>query len=154
MSDDLKRFMSHVDKAGPDGCWIWTAGCDGKGYGLFHVGSRTDGTNRKVLSHRFAYEAFVGDPTDQCVCHHCDNPPCVNPEHLFNGSLSDNSVDMVAKGRHKAPRKLSEADHRAIAASSDSSKALAERYGVHYTHINWIRRKFRNHEVEAAQVID
>lgn len=73
-----------------NGCWLWKAGKGPKGYGYF------GGRNK---AHRYSYERFIGDPGDLLVCHECDNPSCVNPDHLFAAEAKSNSLDMVFKGR-------------------------------------------------------
>ena len=86
------RFWSKVVKA--DGCWEWTAYRDPLGYGRLNV----DGV--PVLAHRLAYELEHGAiPDGMCILHRCDNPPCVNPDHLWLGTQADNSLDMASKGR-------------------------------------------------------
>lgn len=88
------RFWSKVDKsAGPQGCWVWTGSIATNGYGLFTVNDRTR------RAHRVSFRLFHGYESPLLVCHHCDNPPCVNPAHLFEGTKSDNGLDMSAKGR-------------------------------------------------------
>ena len=91
------RFWKSVDRTGgPDACWPWTgAKRTRKGYG-----SAWDG-ERSVSAHRLAYQLANGDTGDGLlVCHECDNPPCCNPKHLFEGTVTDNSDDKVRKGRH------------------------------------------------------
>lgn len=88
----MNRFWSKVNKT--DGCWEWTASLDTSGYGLF----RYKGILNKA--HRFCYENFVGPiPKGKLMCHKCDNPKCVRPDHLFIGTHQDNVDDRESKGR-------------------------------------------------------
>lgn len=120
-----------------DDCWEWSAHALGAGYGQINLGAANG--MRQALAHRVSYELFRGPiPKGLCVCHHCDNPGCVKPSHLFLGTLSDNTLDAVAKGRMsrgtKNPNvKLSESDVAAIrdrAASGEKQKVTAAHYGV------------------------
>jgi hypothetical protein len=90
-------FWKKVDKSGD--CWIWTANRLPKGYGLF--GRQYWDEMHTQLAHRWAWFLTHGDlPHDLLVCHRCDNPPCVRPEHLFLGTSKDNNRDRAGKWRH------------------------------------------------------
>lgn len=134
------RFWEKVDRRGPAECWEWTGARHGHGYGRIGLGLATQGTD---VAHRVSWELHHGPiPDGMHVLHHCDNPPCVNPRHLFLGTHADNMRDALVKGRtslvhHKGSKhgraKLTEAivrDCRRRVAAGETHTALAREFGV------------------------
>ncbi len=113
-----------------DGCIEWRGRLHPAGYGTFSV------RGRNVLAHRAAYAAAHGPiAAGMVVCHSCDNPPCVNPEHLFLGTQADNLADMTAKGRanRRGPAKLtidSVAQIRTLIAQGWQQSDIGPAFGV------------------------
>ena len=90
-----QRFNEKVTKNSGEECWSWTAATNDYGYGILRV----DGKN--LRAHRISWEIHVGPiPPGMRVLHRCDNPPCTNPDHLFCGTMKDNTQDMLKKGRN------------------------------------------------------
>jgi hypothetical protein len=130
-----------------NGCWIWGNGKDFDGYGLFH--GTVDGVVYR-RAHRFsiAYHKKLHPVQGQNVCHTCDVPNCVNPDHLFLGTVGDNQRDKWAKGRGKPQRgeshwgaKVTEVIVREIRASSRPQDEIAAKYGITQTTVSDIRRR-------------
>ena len=150
------RFMAKV-AIQENGCWMWQGALGKKGYGMFSVGSsrNPDGTRRNSMraAHRVSYELFKGNiPDGLFVLHKCDTPGCVNPDHLFLGTNTDNMQDMDAKGRRvNGPSYGS--DHgnavldeakvmeilKLLESRSPTQRKIAEMYGVSFATINHIK---------------
>jgi hypothetical protein len=108
MTERITTFWSRVDVRGPDECWLWKGKDNfnkktGKGgYGTYFLNST------RISAHRFAYMISIGPiPNGLCVLHKCDVRRCVNPSHLFSGTLLDNNRDMFRKGRGSNPPRWS-----------------------------------------------
>lgn len=153
-----RPFDDYVDKSGD--CWIWTGAISSEGYGTYRNGK----------AHRIAFErAFGSIPTGMAICHRCDNPPCVNPVHLFAGTVADNNRDRASKGRSKGTfqsndshparlqagerhwaAKLSASDVetiRRLRLEGQTVTALGARFGVHHATISRIARHIYRKEV-------
>ncbi len=99
LRDRLYRNVAVIDDE--DSCWLWTGALLPKrGYGQTFIGSRADGSFRPTYAHRLSWIVHFGEiPPGLCVCHTCDNPTCVRPDHLWLGTRKQNSEDMARKGR-------------------------------------------------------
>lgn len=130
------------------GCWIWTAAKMPKGYGQMKLPK----TRKQEYAHRLAYMIHFGEiPDGKHVCHKCDNPSCVNPDHLFLGTAWDNLNDMKIKGRHlygekntqsiltdEAVRKIKQ-----LISDGQSQSKIAAMFNVHQVTISKIHRGLR-----------
>ena len=96
----IARFVDKIAKEPNSGCWLWTGAVNTNGYGFVFWHGRFN-----VYAHRVSYAIHIGDPGRLCVCHRCDTPLCVNPDHLFLGTVADNNADKILKGRQgRGPR--------------------------------------------------
>ena len=129
----IERLWSKVHISDPTSCWLFLGAKTARGYGKIGLDNKT------LLTHRVVYCDVYGDLLDDdVVLHRCDNPSCCNPTHLFKGTLSDNTQDMIAKGRHFTPWRGEPANHskltaeqvREIRASKLGSRRLCRVYGV------------------------
>lgn len=153
MKRSLKeRFEEKYIPEPNTGCWLWTGSYYKYGYGSIRIGSRTDGSRTMIGAHIISYKLFKGEiPTGMYVCHKCDIPECVNPDHLFLGTPSDNTLDMVNKKRNFKPSlgKFGENNHlhkltqievneirEKYATGNYYQRELAKEYGVAQTQIS------------------
>lgn len=129
-----QRFYDKFVPVTESGCWLWTGSLVTDDYGQIHK----DG--KRERAHRVSYEIHIGQiPDGMVVMHKCDNPSCVNPEHLSIGSISDNAIDMVNKGRsHLA--KINANIASAIRSALGTQKEIAKQYGVSQQTVSMIKR--------------
>lgn len=126
------------------GCWIWLGGTRRKGYGIVNINGKSQ------QAHRASYQISVGEiPQGLCVCHTCDNPPCVNPKHLFIGTHAENRRNAATKGRlprgeNHSQAKLLKEDVIAIVkllALGKSHSVIGKRFEVSAAMIGHINRR-------------
>jgi hypothetical protein len=133
------RFFSRFVKL-DSGCWQWRAHTDKDGYGVL------PGDRKNTRAHRLSYELHKGQiPDGFVICHHCDNPGCVNPDHLFVGTTKDNAQDALQKGRayvgeKNGRSKLTKENVKEILNSSLNGPQLANKFGVTRHTINSVKR--------------
>ena len=139
------RFWESVNTdAGPEGCWPWTGSRDRQGYGRLRTAD-----NRLGYAHRISFVLTHGSiPKGKEVCHSCDNPPCVNPAHLWAGTHAENLQDAARKGRCRGrfgashPRShLTEANVRDIRdrhARGESLRSIGRTYGISGPAVHYI----------------
>lgn len=138
-----EEFWKHIDKNGPipthcpelGPCWIWNGSVGKTGRGVFAAQH-----SKQIIVPRFSYQLHKGPiPDGLNVCHHCDNPNCPNPDHLFAGTQEDNLRDAQRKGRvrhgeRKSQAKLTTKDVREIISLRQSTnlsyREIGERFGI------------------------
>lgn len=134
------RLLSRSHENTATGCRVWDGACR-KGYGVLRI----DGQTRRA--HVEAYRAFVGPiPSGMDVCHRCDYPPCIKPDHLFLGDRADNMRDCVekdrqARGERHARAKLTDEQARAIREDRRSGVVIAKEYAVSQATVSEIRNR-------------
>jgi hypothetical protein len=138
--EELLVRMDAATRAAESGCIEWQR-ATANGYGRIHAGVG------QLSSHRVAYMLAHGDiPSGHQVLHRCDNPPCVNPDHLFTGSNMENVADMVAKGRNRrgeaaAISKLSEDQVRAIRRDGRPQDQIASAFGISQANVSLVKNR-------------
>jgi len=141
--DPFERFQNFVYPEPNSGCWLWAGADGGGGYGTFFDGKQV------VKAHRAAWVFHQGSiPGGMSVLHRCDNPYCVNPDHLFLGTHAHNMLDKKVKGRSRVPfgenhkqSVLRDDDIRVMRTSTETNTALGRRFGVSNVLVSQIRRR-------------
>jgi hypothetical protein len=151
-----ERLWKKVNRAGPDECWEWQGAVDAFGYGFLHGGPLYRTGAKWVKAHRIAWEVHHGRPIPDggIICHHCDNPPCCNPAHLYLGTKKSNAEDRARRrrgkehrqdGEHNDNAKLTEDQVRQIIVElrrlpRRSQTSIAQEFGVQQPQISRIMR--------------
>lgn len=141
------RFFAKTRRDNATGCLVWTGARNAKGYGQIAMT-----TSRPAYAHRVAWALETGAWPSQCLLHSCDNPACVEPTHLSEGTRAENNADMRAKGRARyaapargalsATAKLTNEEASQIRAATGKriGQRLADQFGVSRSTISRIRR--------------
>lgn len=131
-----ERFWEKVKKRRSDACWPWIGGCFADGYGAINV----DGKPKRAP--RVSYELAHGPiPRGLHIRHSCDNPKCVNPNHLLTGTPAENAADKVLRGRQSRNIKVTDRQVQEIRESTESYAVLTARYNVSIGLVALIRGK-------------
>ena len=140
MITQFERFIRNVDQT--NDCWLWK-GSKSCRYGKFFL------EGKFISAHRASYLFFVGKiPLKKFICHKCDNPKCVNPDHLFLGTPKENMLDMIHKNRHR----FGEA-HGNHKLTDTQVKEIANLYNQGYS-INYVSRIFNVSSVTISNIVN
>ncbi len=145
-----ERFWKFVTRGTPDECWEWQGNRRPNGYGRITSNAWEGFKPRKGLgAHRVSWELHYGEiPDGMVICHKCDNPPCVNPNHLFLGTVSDNLQDALQKGlvplgddHHNAVLTVDKVVRiRQMIIEGRTHRSIGAEFGVDPTTVSQIRR--------------
>lgn len=140
----IRRFWLKVDQQSDSACWLWIACKNANGYGIMNV------AGRPMSAHRISWVIHNDQiPDGMCVCHKCDTPSCVNPNHLFLGTQKENMRDAKTKGRMQRGERHYRAklnrkdvvDIKRLHSQGVMIKQLASNYGVHVNTISRVINK-------------
>lgn len=143
---EIDRFMEKVHKT-ETGCWLWKAYRMKNGYGFFRTPAKNE------LAHRASYRIFIGPLDKRDVMHACDNPTCVNPEHLSLGTRKENMQDAKKKmrirfGESHGRAKLTNEQVEFAKIALGLQREIAEILGVSQGHISYIRSMNQGHRAK------
>lgn len=125
------RFNQHWIPEPNSGCWLWLAGAGKRRYGRFKLGKLPNGKSVTRFAHRVSWQIHRGEiPKGIQVCHKCDVPECVNPDHLFLGTQKDNARDMARKRRASRQAQLTDEQINAIRNDRRFSRIIGTEYGI------------------------
>lgn len=123
-----ERFWRNVEKT--DGCWFWKGTKARNAYGIIQTGGKGA---KSVTVHRLSYMMHHGEiPDDHVIMHSCDNPSCVNPDHLSAGTYQENALDAIQKGRHARMAPVGSKNGKAVL---DDDKVRYIRASVGVSHV-------------------
>lgn len=137
-----ERFELQFERRGENDCWSWRNCKSALGYGRFYL----DGKSR--IASRVAFEFANGSiPENLCVLHSCDNPSCVNPNHLRLGTFADNTADILKRGRWQKPRKMAPEIAATIRSRLAENKKLhreiASEVGMCRQYVSFLAKKYK-----------
>jgi hypothetical protein len=144
-----ERIKKYTHPEPNSGCWLWVGACAADGYPRITIGSITDGTKKSVRVNRFVCESIHGLPEGHHALHKCDNIICINPDHLYPGTPSQNTKDCIDRRRRTQIKNgsenpmavLTEEQVLSIRSSSEKGVDLAKKYGVSQASISLIKNR-------------